>query len=91
MKKQAVPRLVRLSADDNVAVAVKAIESGDVANVEGRTITAAQPIPAGHKVALDRIAAGQKVLKYGLPIGTATSDITPGEHVHSHNLKTDYV
>ena len=29
------------------------------------------------------IPAGQTVLKYGYPIGVATRDIAPGEHVHS--------
>ena len=42
----------------------------------------------GHKFALRRIRAGEKVIKYGMPIGTALCDIEEGEHVHTHNLKT---
>ena len=57
---------------DNVAVLLRA--EGD--------------IPAGHKIALRPIAAGEAVIKYGDPIGMATRDIAPGEHVHSHNLRT---
>lgn len=45
-------------------------------------------IPAGHKIARSAIAAGEPVVKYGDPIGTATADIQPGEWVHSHNMKT---
>ena len=45
-------------------------------------------IPAGHKIALQAIAAGDKVIKYGNPIGVAVQDIKAGEWVHSHNLKT---
>lgn len=41
-----------------------------------------------HKFALRDIAAGEKVIKYGMPIGVATSDIKAGDHVHTHNLKT---
>jgi hypothetical protein len=37
------------------------------------------------------IAQGEKVLKYGLPIGSATRDIEAGEHVHVQNLKSDYI
>ena len=33
-----------------------------------------------------RSRPAQTVLKYGYPIGVATRDIAPGEHVHSHNL-----
>ena len=37
------------------------------------------------------IAAGEKVLKYGAPIGSATRDIGQGEHVHLHNMRSDYL
>ena len=26
-----------------------------------------------------------------MPIGSATRDIEPGEHVHLHNMKSDYL
>ncbi len=42
----------------------------------------------GHKFALRAIAAGEKVIKYGMSIGTAKTNIAPGEHVHTHNLVT---
>ena len=45
-------------------------------------------IPAGHKIALTDIRAGEKIIKYGNPIGRATCAIQAGEWVHSHNLKT---
>ena len=43
----------------------------------------------GHKYAIRPIAEGEDVVKYGMPIGHATRAITPGEHVHSHNLATN--
>lgn len=42
----------------------------------------------GHKYALKDIARGEKVIKYGYPIGIASEDIKEGDHIHSHNLKT---
>ncbi len=45
-------------------------------------------IPAGHKIALRPIRAGEAVIKYGAPIGNASRDIDAGEWVHSHNLLT---
>ena len=42
----------------------------------------------GHKYALRDIAAGEKVIKYGMPIGVATAAIGKGEHIHTHNMKT---
>ena len=43
----------------------------------------------GHKYALKDIKKGENVIKYGNPIGHATEDINAGEHVHSHNVKTN--
>ena len=43
----------------------------------------------GHKYAVRDIKSGENIIKYGSPIGHALSDIKKGEHVHSHNLKTN--
>ena len=43
----------------------------------------------GHKYALRDIRDGEDIIKYGNPIGHATCDIKAGEHVHSHNVKTN--
>ena len=46
-------------------------------------------IEDGHKYALRDIKCGENVIKYGYPIGHATCDIKKGEHVHTHNVKTN--
>jgi (2R)-sulfolactate sulfo-lyase subunit alpha len=51
-------------------------------------ITAKQPVPIGHKVALRDLAVGDTVVKYGEDIGKVVAPIAKGEHVHTHNLKT---
>ena len=43
----------------------------------------------GHKYALRDIKCGENIIKYGQPIGHATCDIAAGEHVHTHNVKTN--
>ena len=43
----------------------------------------------GHKFAVRDIKCGENIIKYGSPIGHATSDISKGEHVHTHNVKTN--
>lgn len=79
------PALV-ITPRDNVATALEALEAGQVLDIEGQQITIAQSTPRGHKIALRLIRAGEAVLKYGSTIGTATADIAPGAHVHTHNL-----
>lgn len=43
----------------------------------------------GHKIALCDIPEGQNIIKYGYSIGHATADIKKGEHIHTHNIKTN--
>ena len=70
---------------DNVAVVLDTIKAGEcVLDIEAKN-----DIPVGHKIALKRIASGENVIKYANPIGHATADISQGEHVHTHNLKTN--
>ena len=45
-------------------------------------------IENGHKYALYDIEVGEQIIKYGFPIGVATTEIKKGEHVHTHNIKT---
>ena len=84
------PRLLLLSPDDTVFVLRDQIAAGEAVLVEGRTVTFARALGLGHKVARLPVAAGGKVIKYGAPIGRASRDIAPGDHVHLHNLVSDY-
>ena len=70
---------------DNVAVVLRPFKKGEV--VEG--VTLLEDIPQAHKVALKPIAVGENIIKYGSPIGHATSDIKPGMHVHTQNVATN--
>ncbi len=84
-------RLLRLSPEDNVAAATTTLQAGEAVSIDGRPVRVEQTIPTGHKVAIRPIAAGEKVTKYGAPIGSATRDIQPGQYVHTHNVKSDYL
>ena len=47
-------------------------------------------IALAHKIARRAITAGEKILRYGAPIGVATEAIAPAAHVHVHNMRSDY-
>lgn len=81
--KSALP-LIRLSPIDNVAVVRERIDPAAMPNIEG--IRPQEEIPRGHKIAIVPIAQGEPVRKYGQIIGFATGNISPGQHVHTHNL-----
>lgn len=80
--------VIKIDPADNVVVVLHPINKGQELDVGGAFITALVDLPFGHKIALSDISKGDKVIKYGAPIGVATSDIKAGEHVHSHNVKT---
>ncbi len=84
------PRLLLLAPDDNVFVAREALGQGETIRIGASSVTLAREIPRGHKVARQAIAPGDKILKYGAPIGSATAPIACGEHVHVNNIKSDY-
>jgi len=78
--------VIHLHATDNIAVARVPLSPGTALKVDGQTIVAHEPIPAGHKIALATIPRGAVVRRYGQVIGRAKDYIHPGTHVHTHNL-----
>lgn len=81
-------KIIKIHNNDNVAVAVETIKAGEIFTVDGREIVAREEIPAGHKVALNNMKGQTEVIKYGYSIGTVTKDVTEGEWIHTHNIKT---
>lgn len=79
---------IKIHPDDTVAVALQLLPKGKQCEVDGSQICLSENIMQGHKFAFQSIKAGEKVYKYGSPIGIATKDIAPGAWVHTHNLKT---
>ena len=78
--------VVHLHPQDNIVVAARHLAAGEKLQVGGTSLTLAQPIKIGHKIALVPIAKGEYVRKYGQIIGTTTQAAEPGEWIHSHNL-----
>ncbi len=74
---------------DNVAVALRALASGETAVGKGvAEFPILEAIPASHKVALRDISKGEEIIKYGETIAVTTRDISRGEWVHTHNLES---
>jgi altronate hydrolase len=76
------PFVLRIHPQDNVGVALQDLKKGE----RSTEIIALDPVSAGHKIALQPIRADDAIIKYGYVIGTATTEIRPGEHVHVHNM-----
>ncbi|MBX0296439.1 UxaA family hydrolase [Haloarcula nitratireducens] len=79
---------------DNVATALRELEAGETVSVgvgdEERTVEIAEDVIFGHKIAIEDIASGETITKYGKSIGNATEDIPAGTWVHVHNVESNY-
>jgi (2R)-sulfolactate sulfo-lyase subunit alpha len=78
---------------DAVAVAVRDVDPGParVNYLDERapeTVEVKSPVPLGHKVALKDVPVGADVIEYGLRVGIASAEITRGDYVHTHNVRS---
>ncbi|MCY6381963.1 UxaA family hydrolase [Hoeflea prorocentri] len=81
---------LKLHPKDNVRVALRPVERGDRFETDEGPVTCLCAVGMAHKVAERLIEKGSLVIKYGMPIGTAITDIAAGEHVHVHNIESRY-
>jgi (2R)-sulfolactate sulfo-lyase subunit alpha len=83
--------LLRISPKDNVLVLTSTLVSGSEIHVSGVTRVFDHDLALGHKIAACDIKKGEKIFKCHFPIGSAKVDIPMGEHVHLHNMQSDYL
>lgn len=76
-------------ADDNVAVAKRALEAQTVLLLsDGASLRVNHDVPAGHRFAICAIPSGHHVLQYGEPIGTSRG-LQTGDRVTPENMSND--
>ncbi len=78
--------LIKIHADDNVAVVIKeeGLKKGQQID---KNIILTEDIPFAHKVALQDLPKGEKIIRYGTVIGYTSVDITKGSWVHEKVTK----
>jgi galactarate dehydratase len=87
---EGAPRAIRMDARDNVAIVANegGLDAGATfASGFAAGLMLKERVPAGHKVALAAIGAGEPVLRYGVPIGYALKPIAAGSWVHERLLR----
>ncbi len=81
-------RCFQVNAEDNVATLLEDAGPEHVAvlgAVPDATVELVEPIKLGHKACTRATAEGDLIVKYGVPIGVATTAIPVGAWVHLHN------
>lgn len=76
--------IVKLNVEDNVAVAVEPIKTGEVV-ADG--LVALNDIPQAHKIALVDIPAGEEIRRYNTIIGYAKNDIKKGSWINQFMVR----
>lgn len=84
-------KLILLHPQDNVWIVRTSVVAGEQVIIDGKFLSFEKGIGLGHKVAAKDIQQGERIIKYGVPIGSATENIPVGTHIHLHNMKSDYI
>ena len=84
-------QLIRLSKVDNVLVACCDLQKGERIFFEGTTYDMEEFVGLGHKIAANDIESGEPIVKFNVVIGSSLSKIKKGEHVHVHNMESNYI
>ena len=84
-------RILLLHPADTVYVVCQALQGNECLITAEGEILVREPVEVGHKIARRNTACGETIFKYGVPIGSATRDLVCGEHVHLHNMRSDYI
>ncbi len=73
---------------DNVAIASQRLDAGTLIDFRGQPLTIRQTVLEGHRFAIAPIAAGEKLLSWGLPFGFATMTLQPGDYLCNEMMLT---
>ena len=81
--------VLKINPADAVVVCLQPLKKGTVIEVDGMSVTIHQDTPAGHKILIKDVKAGEDIIKYGYPIGHVCQDMKAGDWVNEHQLKTN--
>ena len=84
-------KLIKINEQDNVWIVRVALAEKEEVRVDGKTYMMKKALGIGHKIAAKPLATGDKIIKFGVSIGSATQSIAEGDHIHLHNMKSDYL
>jgi altronate hydrolase len=84
-QKKVTGPVIRLHPSDNVVVASQDIAPGTA--LSGYNFVTEERVPAGYKIAVRDIEAGEAVLKYNVTVGFANRPIAAGSLLHNHNVE----
>jgi len=80
-------KIIKLNENDNVAVALVNLSVGDVVPFELENIVILSHTKSKHKIALEKFVTGDRIIMYGVLVGSANGIIEKGEVLTTENVK----
>ena len=84
-----VCKAVLITEQDTVLTVLEEVKPGEYADTGSEKVMAQENIPQYHKIARFDICRGDRIYKYGQPMGYAIMDIKQGQWVHTHNADSE--
>src|SRR5207302_7045675 len=79
-------KVLKLDSKDNVLIALTDLCRGEQVSFDSQTYTLEMDVPAKHKFATEDLAAGARVIMYGVLVGKATETIRRGGLLATRNI-----
>ena len=80
-------KLIKVNPSDNVAVALVNLAAAEVIHFEGENITIITDVKMKHKIALNDLNTGDRIIMYGVLVGKASAKIEKGGLLSTLNVK----
>ena len=80
-------KIIKVNSSDNVAVALVNLNAGEVVFFEGENIKILSFTKSKHKIALEKVESGARIIMYGVLVGTANEEIKKGAVLTIENVK----
>jgi altronate hydrolase len=80
-------KVLQVHPNDNVLVALTDLKKGDVIEFNGTSYTLQEDVKAKHKFFTTDLKKGDKIIMYGVLVGTAQTDLPKGSWMNTENTK----
>jgi altronate hydrolase len=80
-------RILKIHPTDNVIVALRDLEKGELISFENELFEMLEKIPAKHKFYTTDLAKGSAVIMYGVLVGKVEFDVKKGSRMTTENLR----
>lgn len=80
-------KIIKVNTTDNAAVALVNLKAGEVIFFEGEDIKILSDVKSKHKIALQKFESGDRIIMYGVLVGSANGAIEKGDVLTTENVK----